>query len=51
MDALWEVDPPEEVVKLNSELQLASDELKKASEDIPPLPARICDWPARRQPV
>lgn len=41
MDAIWEVDPPEEVVKLNSELHLASDELKKASRDIESLVGRI----------
>lgn len=41
MDAIWEVDPPEEVVKLNSELHLASDELKKTSKDIASLVGRI----------
>jgi len=41
MDAIWEVEPSEEVIKLNTELQSTSGQLKSASKDLEHLILRI----------
>jgi len=41
MDAIWEVQPPEEVLTLNSELHTASGELREASRELTTLAKRI----------
>lgn len=41
MDAIWEVEPPEEITRLNTDVRAASDELKQASQDIAALLGRI----------
>jgi|GEM_PF-3204184 len=41
MDALWEVEPPEEIVRLNSELQSSTGQLRETSEDLQGLVSRI----------
>lgn len=41
MDALWEVEPPEEIVKLNTELQSSSGQLKETSRELEKLLSKI----------
>ena len=41
LDALWEVEPPEEIVRLNSELQSSTGQLRETSEELQSLVSRI----------
>jgi hypothetical protein len=41
LDTIWEAEPPEEIVRLNQDLQSSSDELKIASADLQSLISRV----------